>query len=292
MTSSDSTAQMLYEESRKNHLEMKWMFAIFIIVPFFAILWGTAGEEDIVTVILLILLSIVAVFMAVRLGFARKRFRIFEDRMNLSLPWKIFPSLETLWHGEVIKKDDIQAARFEVLSRNGDLFQIEVPGGKVRGMSGEWRLELVLKNGDECRWEWRGLVELNPASRKEGREAMERFLEGIPGTVSTAQSQEGKTELARSIDKRVKLEKTLEFADVMIFYVAGFAALGIGGFFLWIAIEMFSASDHQPLLRVVFPLLFATAIMSIGVASIVGANRRLKRRRLLLGETQGDDSIR
>lgn len=116
----------------------------------------------------------------VDLGLARKRVRIYEDKIVPALPRRFFSSFKVLWYGDIIRKDDIQTARLEVLSRDGEEFKTKERLLETHGNAGDWRLELVFKDGERYLMNWRRLLPRDETLKKRGTEAMRIFLGGVP----------------------------------------------------------------------------------------------------------------
>ncbi len=284
MISPSQEFQLLYEEPRKNHLKRKWAFIAFVFVPFMVLLRIFGGPLDGLTFLLLVLFCFINVFTAVRLGFSRKRFRIFSDRLVLSSPRRVLPSLRTLWNGEVIWKRDVQLARFNVLSRDGEEFATKVPGRPNSGMSGDWRLELILKNDEKYQWDRRDLLEADETSRKNGRMAIEKFLDGVSREHANIQAPERRSVTGSPKHREVNLAKSIETMEAMAFIVVGIVTLGIGGFFLWTIIQVSLESNQPPITNMALALLWAVFILSIGAGSVVVGHRRLKRMQFMRKE--------
>ncbi len=195
-------SRLLYEEPLSRFAIQKSGLMLLTCVPTFVLLYIVVGEvlcdlsnlycdmvprPDIFDILIFTPIIALFSFSLVRLAFARKRVRIFEDRITVGLPRKIFPGLSVVLHGDVIRKADIRAARLEVLTKDGEEYKIKVKFFGHFGSSGDWRLLLFYKNGETRGWAWDQLLQGDKAGKAKARRAIERFLSGIPTEASAPQ---------------------------------------------------------------------------------------------------------
>ncbi|MHA2136110.1 MAG: hypothetical protein ACXAAQ_11945 [Candidatus Thorarchaeota archaeon] len=274
MSQQPSSPILLFEESRRSYLGYKSLFTFFLFYPILAmyVFFHPESIADNVDRLLLVVTSIGVMFLAIRLGIARKRFRIFEDRIALALPIKFFPDWGIILKGQVLFKDDIESARLDVLSANRRRFIIKVITYERPGTPGDWRAELMLKNDPKYLLDSWSLSQISGKSKKEILSAVERFLAGIQVETLGLSIEQGmaietrKTESGRSIGDLNPIGLMMICATL----------IPIGGYLTLISIESLFNLDGLSIWTPVILILIGVMVTLMGIGAGIGAYRSVR----------------
>jgi hypothetical protein len=295
MTSPKRESRPLFEEPYGEYCRDKYFFVLagllllivmsyLLIVSIQCLLLGPSCVGYDIVDLPIFIVGILASYVLLRIGLARKRIRIFEHKIALAFPRKFFPGLEVLWHGDAIEKQDIHEARLEVLSGDNEIFRIQGTGLYYRGNTGDWRVEFVFRDEESRILDWR---QFSQKEKGKSLEAMAHFLKDIPKTTLLGQPNLDIDEVlifAKDVDKKTGERAT--FGAVVALLLVGICVVMIGGYLAWFALEMCPSPCYAPTEGTVLLASMGAVVVVLGAASIIGAYRELRKIKIRL-EQQG-----